>query len=237
MLGLPGEVVTALDYVYERWDGRGIPGLARRDALPLPARIVHLAEQAVLAHAQAGLPGAVAEVGRLAGGDLDPDLAAAFARSAEPALAPLAEPDILAAVVSAEPGTASLAGEDGLRRMCQALASVVDLKGRYLLGHSAHVAGVASRAAALAGLGPGECQQIETAGLLHDIGRAGVPSSVWDQAGPLSAAAWSGSGSCRSLLDLAGARALPGAGAARPAGRQPPRAARRQRLSPRDPRR
>src|SRR5690348_10474627 len=32
LLGLPGEVVTALDHVYERWDGRGIPGLARREA-------------------------------------------------------------------------------------------------------------------------------------------------------------------------------------------------------------
>jgi len=190
LLGLPGEVVTALDHVYERWDGRGIPGLARRESLPLAARIVHVAEQAVLAHAQAGLPGAVAEVSRRAGGHLDPDLARAFARGAEPALAPLAEPDILAAVVSAEPGTASLAGPGGLRRMCQALASVVDLKGRYLLGHSQHVADVASRAAGLAGLGPAQCEQLETAGLLHDIGRAGVPSSVWDQPGPLSPSAW-----------------------------------------------
>jgi HD-GYP domain-containing protein (c-di-GMP phosphodiesterase class II) len=190
LLGLPGAVVTALDHVYERWDGRGIPGLAGQDGLPVPARIVHVAEQAVLAHAQAGLPGAVAEVSRRSGGHLDPDLARAFARSAEAALAPLAEPDILAAVVSAEPGTASLAGPDGLRLMCQALASVVDLKGRYLLGHSQHVADVAARAAGLAGLGPEQSRRVETAGLLHDIGRAGVPSSIWDQPGPLSAAAW-----------------------------------------------
>src|SRR5215470_9224032 len=190
LLGLPGAVVTALDHVYERWDGRGIPGIARETALPLAARVVHVAEQAVLAHAQGGLAGAVAETGRRAGGHLDPDLAAAFARSAEAALAPLAAPDILAAVVAAEPGTASLAGPGGLRRMCQALACVVDLKGRYLLGHSHHVAAVASRGAELAGLAAGPCRQVETAGLLHDIGRAGVPSSVLDQPGRLSAAAW-----------------------------------------------
>jgi len=106
------------------------------------------------------------------------------------ALAPLAEPDILAAVLTAEPGTVSLAGDDGMLRMCRALACVVDLKGRYLLGHSHHVAAVASRGAELAGLAAGPCRQVETAGLLHDIGRAGVPSSVWDQPGPLSAAAW-----------------------------------------------
>jgi HD-GYP domain-containing protein (c-di-GMP phosphodiesterase class II) len=190
LLGLPDAVVTALDHVYERWDGRGIPGIARETGLPLGARIVHVAEQAVLAHAQAGVPGCVTEIRRRAGGHLDPDLAEAFTRSAEAALAPLAEPDILVAVTAAEPGTASLAGQDGLRRMCRALACVVDLKGRYLLGHSHHVAAVASRAASLAGLGKEQSRQLETAGLLHDIGRAGVPSSVWDQPGPLSAAAW-----------------------------------------------
>ena len=93
-------------------------------------------------------------------------------------------------MVAAEPGTASLAGPDGMNRMCRALACVVDLKGRYLLGHSHHVAAVASRGAELAGLAAGPVRQVETAGLLHDIGRAGVPSSVWDQPGPLSAAAW-----------------------------------------------
>lgn len=109
MLGLPDAVVACLDHVYERWDGRGIPGIARETGLPLAARVVHVAEQAVLAHAQGGLPGAVAEVRRRAGGHLDPDLASAFARGAEAALAPLAEPDILAAVVAAEPGVVSLA--------------------------------------------------------------------------------------------------------------------------------
>jgi HD-GYP domain-containing protein (c-di-GMP phosphodiesterase class II) len=190
LLGLPDAVVAALDHVYERWDGRGIPGIARETDMPLAARIVHVAEQAVLAHAHGGLAAAVAETRRRAGGHLDPDLADAFARGAEAALAPLAEPDILAAVLAAEPGTASLAGGDGMRRMCRALACVVDLKGRYLLGHSHHVAAVASRGAELAGLDAGSCRQVETAGLLHDIGRAGVPSSVWDQPGPLSAAAW-----------------------------------------------
>jgi hypothetical protein len=121
LLGLPDAAVTALDHVYERWDGRGIPGIARETGLPLAARVVHVAEQAVLSHAQGGLAGAVAETRRRAGGHLDPDLADAFGRTAEAALAPLTEPDILAAVVAAEPGTASLAGPDGMRRMCRAL--------------------------------------------------------------------------------------------------------------------
>lgn len=190
-LGLPESAVVALDNVYERWDGRGIPGRRGGDDLPLASRIVHLAEQAVLVAAEGGDYSAViAELQRRAGGHLDPALVAAFAAAAESALAPLAERDILAAVVAAEPGTVSLAGEDVVLQMCRALACVVDLKGKYLLGHSDHVATIARNAARLAGLDPEAQHEIELAGLLHDIGRAGVPSSVWDLPGPYTDADW-----------------------------------------------
>jgi hypothetical protein len=102
---------------------------------------VHVAEQAVLAHAP-GWPARCRGGGQAArGGHLDPDLVAAFARGAEAALAPLAEPDILTAVIAAEPGVASLAGAVGMRRMCRALACVVDLKGAGELTLSARTVG------------------------------------------------------------------------------------------------
>jgi HD domain len=50
-LGLSAGAVAALDQVYERWDGHGIPGRRSGEQLALAARIGHLAEQAVLAHA------------------------------------------------------------------------------------------------------------------------------------------------------------------------------------------
>ena len=49
-LGLRAGAIASLDHVHERWDGLGIPGTCSGDALPLTARIVHLAEQAVIAH-------------------------------------------------------------------------------------------------------------------------------------------------------------------------------------------
>jgi HD-GYP domain-containing protein (c-di-GMP phosphodiesterase class II) len=67
---------------------------------------------------------------------------------------------------------------------------VVDLKGRYLLDHSGHVAALADRAAGLAGHAAPERSALRAAALLHDLGRAGVPSSVWDRPGPLGAADW-----------------------------------------------
>ena len=189
-LGLPEAAVDALDHVWERWDGLGMPGVCAGERLPLVARVVHVGEQAAWAHAQAGPAGAIAEVRRRAGGHLDPHLAARFVADADAVLAPLDTPDLLATVVAAEPGSPATIGPDGLATLCEALAIVVDLKGRYLLGHSAHVATLVDTAAGLSGMAPAERGPLRAAAVLHDLGRAGVASSVWDRPGPLGAADW-----------------------------------------------
>src|SRR3954471_3700497 len=56
-LGLPAASVDALDDNYERWDGRGLPGVRRGERLSPVARVVHVAEQAVLAAADSGAAG------------------------------------------------------------------------------------------------------------------------------------------------------------------------------------
>lgn len=187
-MGLPASAVDALDDVYERWDGLGIPGARRGEQLSAVARVVHVAEQAVFAHADGGVPAAAAEVRRRAGGHLDPDLAAAFAADADGLLAGVGSPDLVAAVVAAEPGPGARVGPDGLEELCAALAVVVDLKGLHLVGHSGHVAAVVDAAAGLAGLPDAERSALRCAALLHDLGRAAVPSRVWDSPDPLGAA-------------------------------------------------
>lgn len=189
-LGLAPAAVRALDDVFERWDGLGIPEGRSGDSLSVIGRMVHVAEQAVLAHAAGGRSAAVREVGRRAGGHLDPDLAARFVDDADGLLAVLDAPDLLAAVMAAEPGPGTVVFPGELGRLCRTLSVVVDLKGRYLLGHSAHVADVADAAAALAGMRESERPTLQAAALLHDLGRAGVSSAVWDRPGPLGAADW-----------------------------------------------
>jgi HD-GYP domain-containing protein (c-di-GMP phosphodiesterase class II)/DNA-binding CsgD family transcriptional regulator len=187
-LGLPPVAVDALDDVYERWDGRGLPGARRGEQVSLLARIVQVAEQAVLAAAEGGRAAALSEVARRAGGHLDPHLAAAFLRSAD-ALLPVVEvSDLLAAVLAAEPAPAAAAGAARLDDLCTALAAVVDLKGRYLLGHSGHVAAVADAAARAAGLPDTDREALRSAALLHDLGRVAVSSAVWDRPGTLGVA-------------------------------------------------
>ncbi|WP_157978551.1 MULTISPECIES: HD domain-containing phosphohydrolase [Nocardia] len=187
-LGLPDAAVLALTEVKERWDGLGKPEHIGGESISLPGRIVHVAEQAVLAATDLGRRGAVDELRRRAGGHLDPDLVDAFA--AGEIWDCLDVPDALAAVMRAEPGVPVYIRPAERLELCTALAVVVDLKGRWLLGHSAHVAGLAHGAANLSGLGAADIDTLSAAAMLHDIGRVGVSSAIWDRPGPLGAGEW-----------------------------------------------
>ncbi len=189
-LGLPDGAIAALDDVYERWDGMGLPHGRRGEQLSPVGRIVHVAEQAVFAHAESGVAGAITEVRRRSGGHLDPHLAAVFVAHAGDILARLDEPDLLAAVMAAEPGPGARVDTRDLEALCAALAIVVDLKGRHLLGHSTHVAAVADAAACAAGVAAGDRTALRAAALLHDLGRAAVSSRIWDSPRPLGTADW-----------------------------------------------
>jgi HD-GYP domain-containing protein (c-di-GMP phosphodiesterase class II) len=151
------------------------------------ARIVGVSEQAAITHALGGVAAARAEIDRRAGGHLDPSLCEVFLASAEEILAPIeAADDLVVAVRAAEPAPVLSLSATDLERPCAALATFADLKGFHLIGHSPHVTELALEAARLAGLG--EVDDLRLAALLHDVGRAGVVSSIWDRAGPLGAA-------------------------------------------------
>lgn len=189
-LGLPEAAVRALTEVKERWDGLGAPERLCGDDLSLAGRVLHLAEQAVLALGLGDRTAALAELRRRAGGHLDPDLVAIMAADPDAVWSVLDAPDLLTAVVAAEPGLPTVIRPEDRDQLCMALAVVVDLKGRYLLGHSAHVAQLADAAAELSGMNRNERAALRAAALLHDIGRAAVSSSVWDRPGPLGTGDW-----------------------------------------------
>ncbi|WP_454196120.1 HD domain-containing phosphohydrolase [Nocardia sp. Marseille-Q1738] len=189
-LGLPEAAVVALTEVKERWDGLGAPQQLAGEAISLTGRIVHVAEQAVLAAAERGRHGAAAELRRRAGGHLDPELVALFAADADAVWDCLDVPDMLTAVVDGEPGMPLRIRPGERLQLCLALAIVVDLKGRWLLGHSGHVADLAGGAAELCGMDPSDRDALRAAALVHDIGRAGVSSAIWDRPGPLGPGDW-----------------------------------------------
>lgn len=66
------------------------------------------------------------------------------------------------------------------------LVSAVDNKDKYTLIHSESVSAMAGLLARELGLPDGQCEQIEIAGLLHDVGKIAVPDSVLRKPGNLS---------------------------------------------------
>ena len=70
-------------------------------------------------------------------------------------------------------------------QMMLALVETIDAKDRYTSGHSARVARYAKMLAQKKGLPPEKCQQVFTMGLLHDIGKVGVSTSIINKPGRL----------------------------------------------------
>lgn len=67
----------------------------------------------------------------------------------------------------------------------RALAAAVDLRDSSTMHHSEHVALIARQIAVEMGLPNDEIDVIELAGLVHDIGKVGIPDSVLQKPGPL----------------------------------------------------
>jgi len=189
-LGLGTGVQGGLNEIYERWDGKGYPRKLSGDDIALPARFAQVASQAVLFARLGGPELAVEVVGRRAGSALDPSIAEAFVRCGRKLLAEITSIDASVAVIEAEPEPCRRVSEPRLDEVARAFADMIDLKSPFTHGHSAAVAKLAEAAAANLGLAQNEVVSVRRAGLLHDLGRTGVPNGIWDKPGPLTETEW-----------------------------------------------
>jgi putative nucleotidyltransferase with HDIG domain len=79
------------------------------------------------------------------------------------------------------------------RSICQsllALANALEAKDAYTRGHSERVAQLGRRIAIERGLDADAVAAVGEAGLLHDIGKIGVPEPTLQKSGPLTPAEW-----------------------------------------------
>ena len=79
------------------------------------------------------------------------------------------------------------------RSICQSLlglANALEAKDPYTRGHSERVGAWGGRLATALRLPPAEVETIVQAGLLHDIGKIGVPEAVLRKGGPLTQEEW-----------------------------------------------
>jgi putative two-component system response regulator len=77
---------------------------------------------------------------------------------------------------------------EDLQSVVLSLASVLEAKDPYTKGHSARVGDLAAALARKVGLSHDECELMRVAGLLHDIGKVGVPDSLINKRGRLTEA-------------------------------------------------
>jgi HD-GYP domain-containing protein (c-di-GMP phosphodiesterase class II) len=187
-IGLGEPVQTAVRQAYEQWDGKGHPQHLRGEQICLPSRLVQVASPAEVFSRRHGVESARRVVSKGAGGQLDGRLAELFCANAEELLEGLDEAAHWDAVLAAEPALGRRVGGAELDRVLEAMADLVDMKSPYLAGHSRGVADLAATAARGLGMDGGEVTTVRRAGLLHDLGRLGVPNSVWDRPGPLGEA-------------------------------------------------
>src|SRR3989449_8887154 len=66
------------------------------------------------------------------------------------------------------------------------LAFAIDAKDHYTQGHSQKVSSYAALLAEAVGLSEAEVEEVRLAGVLHDIGKVGIPESILNKSGPLN---------------------------------------------------
>jgi HD-GYP domain-containing protein (c-di-GMP phosphodiesterase class II) len=186
MLALRESVQQALWFTFERFDGKGFPRGLGGDAIPRPARIVHVARDLhVLAARSGDAAAAEAAIAERAGGAYDP----AIASKASGVLAALPADSAWDAVARAPEGGAALRGEE-LDRACRAVAYFADLKSTHTLEHSTGVAEFAEAAGWRLGLDEPGAAALRRAALVHDLGRVAVSTGIWDKPGSLTESEW-----------------------------------------------
>jgi len=185
----PG-VEAALEFVFARWDGKGLPRGVAGDGLPLPARLLHVARDFSLFLTAAGLDDAVAVLERRAGAAYDPHLAELAARRLGDVCAELDETRMWEHALASEPPPHVLLDGAGIDAGFAAFAALAGLKSPWLREHSTTTADLAEAAAWRLGLPAEAVALLRRAALAADLGRVGVSNAIWEKAAPLGFGEW-----------------------------------------------
>ena len=185
-LGLGPSVHAALAQAFERWDGKGVPGIVRRDQIEPVMRVVQIADDAEV-FARTGSIAETCEMLRSRRGtEFDPGLVDLLVANAVEVLGDLDDVDAWTTVLAECPDLDRRIPEADLDGVLLILADYADLKSPRNLGHSRAVADLAEAAADRAGLAAPDAALVRRAALVHRLGATGVSTSIWNKVGPLT---------------------------------------------------
>jgi HD-GYP domain-containing protein (c-di-GMP phosphodiesterase class II) len=190
-MGLPEAALSAIRSQDERWNGEGGPDGLQGEEIPLPARIIQLAQTLDMLYTAVGQAPALDSARQRSGSWFDPDLVrAADSLAKRGAL----WTDVAAAnwrVIELEPCEKPLrASEAAIDNICRAFGEVVDAKSPFTHRHSMGVAGTAVFIARMLGMPESDVNVLRRASLLHDIGKLGVSNIILEKPGKLTADEW-----------------------------------------------
>jgi putative nucleotidyltransferase with HDIG domain len=179
---------------HSHWDGLSKDATVGHDTA-LMSNLIYLVDRADALLAQyraAGDPAPYerirAKLATLSGSFFAPELLKAFLDCSRGeafwlALEPL---DVAAYVANFDnPGAPRIESQRDLHDLARIFAHIVDAKSPYTYEHSRGVAQLAAHLARLDGLSAARVDQIEIAGLLHDLGKLGVPDEILESSAPL----------------------------------------------------
>jgi HD-GYP domain-containing protein (c-di-GMP phosphodiesterase class II) len=182
-LGLGEAVHDGLWHVFERWDGKGFPRGVAGDAIPLIARVLHVARDAVVLERATGPGEAVAAIRERAGSAYDPSVAAAAVLPGALAVEEVGWQEAL------DLGPRRPLAAPEVDSACAVAGDFADMKSTWFLGHSQAVSELSEAAAWRVGLGAEQVAVVRRAALLADLGRVAISTAVWDRRAGLGDAA------------------------------------------------
>jgi HD-GYP domain-containing protein (c-di-GMP phosphodiesterase class II) len=189
-LALGPGIEASLEFVFARWDGRGWPRDVGDDALPLPARVLHVARDFSLFLTAAGRDDARAVLERRAGEAYEPRLVELALRDFDDALSELDDTRMWDHALEGEPFPHLQLSDDGIDAGFGAVAALTNLKSPWFREHSTNVADLAEAAAWRLQLPADAVALLRRAALAHDLGRVGVSNAIWEKPGQLGFGEW-----------------------------------------------
>ena len=180
MMGFPATTAAAVRALDEHWDGSGRPDGLTGEEIPLISRIACLAQTADVFMTTDGPQAALDVVRERRGRWFDPRLADEFLAIGpdDPLWLRLVSDNATEVLRDLEPrASIALADEEGLDRVAEAFASVIDAKSPYTGRHSTGVATYATGIGEQLGLDPVRLRWLRRAALLHESASSASPTA------------------------------------------------------------
>jgi HD-GYP domain-containing protein (c-di-GMP phosphodiesterase class II) len=185
LLGFGAPTAEAIRALDEHFDGGGQPRGLRGEEIPLLGRILCLAQTVEIFHAAGGVDAMWAVARRRRGHWFDPALVDALGAVRDDARfwGGLGTGD----VTTWEPeDRVIVSDEQGLDRIAEAFAGIVDAKSPWTYRHSDRTCVIVMGLADAMGLGEHALRDLRRAALLHDIGKLALSNRILDKRGPLT---------------------------------------------------